>query len=209
MQEATTSSSLEAVVKVTYLTIMIYMLFPHGPSYIWALNEDVLVNFLSEAGSFLTTISSFTRDHPLLKAEAAGCFSTAAQIFALGLGVCVRATQYISSRQLTGSGTERGLIAENSASLVELLIQIHQTVKSEIIMQKKHVESILHKLEGISIDMGVTRLSRYNDLETQSQHLTGELILQLDSWNDHDLTLCPQFPLSPESWEGTRYSTSF
>ncbi|KAJ5604004.1 hypothetical protein N7537_006960 [Penicillium hordei] len=200
MQEASSSSSLEAVVKATYLTIIIHMLFPHGPFENWTLNENVLGDFLTEAGSLLNTISSFTRDHPLLKAEAAGCFSTAAEIFGLGLGVSVRAMQYISSRQLTGSETERDLITANSANLIELLIQIHQTAKSEIIMQTKRIESILHELEGITLDTGITHMSRYNDLETQDQLLTGEFTLQLDNWNDDDLTLCSGFPLLPESW---------
>ncbi|KOS47283.1 hypothetical protein ACN38_g1729 [Penicillium nordicum] len=200
MQEASSSSSLEAIVKVTYLTIMIHMLFPHGPFESWTLNEEVLGDFLTEAGSLLNTISSFTRDHPLLKAEAAGCFSTAAEIFSLGLGVCVRVMQYISSRQLTGSETERDMITANSTGLAELLSQIHQTAKSEIIMQTKRIESILHELEGITLDTGITHMSRYNDLETQGQHLTGEFILQLDSWNDDDLTLCSGFPLLPEAW---------
>ncbi|CAI7643321.1 unnamed protein product [Penicillium glandicola] len=200
MQEASSSSSLEAIVKVTYLTVMIHMLFPHGPFESWTLNEDVLGDFFTEASSLLNTISSFTRDHPLLKAEAAGCFSTAAEIFALGLGASVRAMQYISSRQLTGSETEQDLITENSAGLAELLIQMHQTAKSEIIMQTKRIESILHELEGITLDTNITPMSRYNALETQGHHLTGEFILQLDSWNDHDMTLCSRFPFPPESW---------
>ncbi|CAG8888280.1 unnamed protein product [Penicillium egyptiacum] len=200
MQEARPSSSLESIVRATYLTVMIHMLFPHGPFESWTLNEDVLGDFLTEAGSLFDTISSFTRDHPLLKAEAAGCFSTAAEIFALGLGVSVRAMQYISSRQLTGSETERDLITGSSARLAELLTQMHQTAKSEIIMQTRRIESILHELEGITLDNDIICMRRYYGIETRGQHLTGESILQLDSWNDHDLTLCSGFPLPPESW---------
>jgi hypothetical protein len=200
MQEASSSSSLEAIVKVTYLTIMIHMLFPHGPFESWALKEDILKEFLTETGCLLNTISSFTMNNPLLKTEAAGCFSTAAEIFALGLDVSARAMQYISSRQLTGSEAERDLIIGNSASLAELLIHMHQAAKSEIIMQTKRIESILHELEGIALDTDITCVSRYNDLERQGQHLAGEFVLQLDSWNDHDSTLCSRVPLPLKSW---------
>lgn len=113
---------------MTYLTVMIHTLFPPGPSESLTLSEDVLGDFLTEAGSFLNTVTTSTRRHSLLKAEAAGIFSTAAEIFALSLGVSVRAMQYISPRQLTGSNPERDLTTRNSASLAELLIQVHRIV---------------------------------------------------------------------------------
>ncbi|KAL4758474.1 uncharacterized protein BDW70DRAFT_141800 [Aspergillus foveolatus] len=143
MQEARSSSSLQAIVEVTYLTVMIQMLFPHGLFDNWALTGYVLCDFLTEAASLLNTISSSTRDNPSLKADAVGCFTTAAEIFALGLGICVRAMQYISSRQLTGSEAEQDLITANSAGLLELLLQMHQIAKSEVIMQTKRIDSLL------------------------------------------------------------------
>jgi hypothetical protein len=98
---------------------MIHMPFPHGHADNWALTGDVLCDFLTEAASLLNAISSFTRDNPSLKADAAGCFTTAAEIFALGLGICVRAMQYISSRQLIGSETEQDLITTDSAGMLD------------------------------------------------------------------------------------------
>ncbi|KAL4769685.1 hypothetical protein BDW60DRAFT_209793 [Aspergillus nidulans var. acristatus] len=108
-----------AIVEVTYLTVMIHMPFPHGHADNWALTGYVLCDFLTEAASLLNAISSFTRDNPSLKADAAGCFTTAAEIFALGLGICVRAMQYISSRQLIGSETEQDLITTDSAGMLD------------------------------------------------------------------------------------------
>ncbi|KAL4965983.1 uncharacterized protein BDV14DRAFT_199435 [Aspergillus stella-maris] len=198
MQEATPSCSLEAVVKVTYLSIMVYMLFPNGTCEDWTLTEDVLGNFLTHASSPLRVIISFTGNNPFLKTESSGCYSTAAEIFALGLGTCVRAMRYINSRQVLGWGAEQTLLTVNSANLLELLIQMRRTAKSEIIMQTKRSESILHTLEAITLDTDIACLGGYGGLQVESQK-QAQFIVPLDGWSDYELGICSQFPLAPES----------
>lgn len=175
------NESLQMIVKVTYRSIMIHMLFSHDSLQRQTLEKETLEDFNSEAITLLETISSFISGHPSFNTEAARYFSTTAEIFALGLAVCVRAVQNINAQRSTGSTANEPLFADQYVDLVGILNKTHQISKSEILMQTKRAELIQRELESVNTRYDQTIMHKCLDI---GPHFSYQPIVSPEEWDN-------------------------